>query len=441
MGAIEPVAVDVDATTPRRASRLRRVVVATARAARVAPVLLRAAVTPRRAVARGNRVLMLTISDVDHDPRVLKVARSLAEGGYDVDVLAPTTGEARTDDVLPGVRYSRITREWLWRYFVVYQEEFRQAGLARAFDFVHANDLTTLTVGWVLARARGVPLIYDAHELWTENMSPTADGWKPMSGPMRALAIAWERYLLRSADQVTTVSPSIVTEYGRRNPNRPQPALLPNYPSTKLLEAPPRVPSLRDECGVAESDFLTLYLGGVNPLRNIENVIRAHRHLPDNFVFAVRGPGIDAYARDYRKLARAEGVADRVVLLPSVPMNDVVAAAQGADCGIVMLRNLCKNFYYFFPNKLFEYALAGIPVAASDFPDIRTFVLAERCGVTFDPDSPTSIAAGLQWLGEDPIRAREMGERGRRSVLERRNWESAVGVLLGAYDRMPRTSD
>jgi glycosyltransferase involved in cell wall biosynthesis len=68
-------------------------------------------------------------------------------------------------------------------------------------------------------------------------------------------------------------------------------------------------------------------------------------------------------------------------------------------------------------------------------------VLAEQCGVTFDPDSPASIAAALQTLGDDPVRAREMGERGRRSVLERRNWESAVDVLLGAYDRMPRASD
>ena len=33
------------------------------------------------------------------------------------------------------------------------------------------NDLSTLLVGWLLARARSVPLIYDAHEMWSENVS------------------------------------------------------------------------------------------------------------------------------------------------------------------------------------------------------------------------------------------------------------------------------
>ena len=383
---------------------------------------------------------MLTISDIDHDPRVRKVARSLGASGYQVDVLAPTTSATRSDDVGPGVRYSRITREWLWRYFVVYQEEFRRAGLARQFDYVHANDLTTLTTGWVLARARRVPLIYDAHELWTENVQPTAEGWKPMSGATRVLTGAWERFLLRSVDEITTVSPSIVTEFERRSPRRVQPKLVPNYPAMELLRTVPRRPSLREECGVSDADFLTLYLGGVNPLRNIETVIRAHALLPTNYVFAIRGPGVEAHAAEYRALARDEGVADRVVVLSPVPMDDVVAVAQGADCGIVMLRNICKNFLYFFPNKLFEYSLAGLPVAASDFPDIRSFVLAERCGVTFDPDSPTSIAAALKRLGDDHDEARAMGERGRRSVLEERNWETAVNVLLKAYERLPRTS-
>ena len=412
---------------------MRRAVTALLRFAQVLPWLVRAAVTPRKDVrGGGKRILMLTISAIDVDPRIAKVTRTLAEHGYTVDVLAPSVAEPWEREVAPGVRYIGVPRVWLWRFFVVYQDEFRRVGLRRQFDYVHANDLTSLTVAWVLARIRQVPLIYDAHELWTENVQPSREGWAPMSRTTRLLASAWERLLLRSVDVLTTVSPSIAAELDRRSPAKLHPLLLPNYPSLRLAE-PVDGSSWRSELGLADERVLTLYLGGVNPLRNIETVIRAHRHLPDEHVFVVRGPGIDAYEDEYRTLARAEGVDDRVLLLPPVGMDDVIAAANGADCGIVMLRNICKNFYFFFPNKLFEYALAGIPVAVSDFPDVRSFVVGEQCGVTFDPDSPQSIADALRWLGDHRDEARAMGARGRESVLRERNWETTAQGLVAAY--------
>ena len=150
----------------------------------------------------------------------------------------------------------------------------------------------------------------------------------------------------------------------------------------------------------------------------------------------IRGPGIDAYADDYRELAASLGIDERVFFLPPVEMDEVLDGAAGADCGVVMLRNICKNFYFFFPNKLFEYALAGLPIAVSDFPDAAAFVRSERCGVTFDPDSPESIASALLALSSNRAEARRMGARGRESILERRNWEAAAAELVTAYRRI-----
>jgi glycosyltransferase involved in cell wall biosynthesis len=119
-------------------------------------------------------------------------------------------------------------------------------------------------------------------------------------------------------------------------------------------------------------------------------------------------------------------------------MHEVVAAAADADCGVVMLRNICRNFYLFYPNKLFEYAAAGIPIAVSAFPDVSGFVQGERCGVTFDPESPESIAAALRSLSADREAARAMGRRGREAVLRHYNWESAMSSLVAAYRGLGR---
>lgn len=376
---------------------------------------------------------MLTISVVDHDPRINKVARSLADRGYEVEIMAPTLEPTVTEvDVGRGVRYIRVPRR-PGRLFLVYQEEFKRSARRRSFDYVHANDLTTLTVAWELARLRRVPLIYDAHELWTENVEFDGREWSPMSRRTRTIAGRWERFLLRDVDLLVTVGPSIVAEFERRDHLKRAPLLLANYPSLKLLQAEPERPSIRTECGLTDSHFITLYLGGVNPLRNIETVIRAHSHLPEDHVFVIRGPSVEAFSDEYRALAREVGVEERVFFLPPVAMDDVIAGAAGADCGIVMLRNICKNFYFFYPNKLFEYALAGLPIAASDFPDVARFIRDERCGVTFDPDSPESIASAVLSLSADRDEARAMGERGRASIVAGKNWETAVEELVAAY--------
>lgn len=377
---------------------------------------------------------MLTISDIDQDPRPNKVARSLADQGYTVEIIAPSaTDEGSEHDVAPGVRYVKVRRESPGLLFLVCQTEFLQSGLEREFDYVHANDLTTLTIAWTLARVRGVPLVYDAHELWTENVELKRGTWVPMSRRTRAIAGRWEHYLLRSVDLLVTVGPSIVSEFERRDGLKRPPLLLANYPSLALLRAERPDPSIREACGLTDSHFVTLYMGGVNPLRNIESVIEAHRHLPESHVFVVMGPGVEAFRDDYRAAARLAGVEHRVFFLPPVGMDEVVAAAADADCGIVMLKNICKNFYFFYPNKLFEYALAGLPIAVSDFPDVAAFVHGERCGVTFDPASPKSIAAALLSLSADPDEARAMGARGRASILSRRNWETAIEDLVAAY--------
>ena len=259
---------------------------------------------------------MLTISQIECDPRINKVAKSLAERGFQVDIMAPSDERTPHEvDVIPGVRYLMTPRDPRWKLFLIYQEEFRRAAASREFDYVHANDLTTLAMGAVLARERGVPLVYDAHELWADNVEFDGVDWVPMKPRTKRFAKRWERWFLRYVDLLITVGPSIRDEYQRRYELRDRPLLLANYPSLELLDVPVSR-SLRQECGLGPEAFVTLYMGGVNPLRNIETVIRAHKLLPEHHVFIVMGPGIEHYSERYEALAREEGVAARVYFLP-----------------------------------------------------------------------------------------------------------------------------
>lgn len=419
----------------KKAARLAR------RLPGIAKDALGAARLEYKPTASGRRILMLTISQIDIDPRINKVARALAGAGYDVDILCHPpiwSDPAREDKVQPGVTYVRVPQDPASRVAdLFYQDVFVRAGTGRLYDFVHVNDLMTLLTGWVLARRKGVPLVYDAHEMWTENVAYNGSEWVPMPLLARRLARWFEGFLLRDVGLLTTVSPSIASEFARRYRLKRPPRLLPNYPERSLArEGSNGAASIRELCGLGDDRFVTLYLGGVNPLRNIENVIRAHADLPDSHVFVIRGPGVEHYGPDYLALAESLRLQGRVFCLPPVPMADVVEGAAGADCGILMLRNICRNFYWSYPNKLFEYMLAGLPVAVSDFPDTGGHVQRERCGIVFDPESPDSIAKALRWLAENPEEARAMGRRGREAVLREHHWEQAVPTLVEGYQSL-----
>jgi glycosyltransferase involved in cell wall biosynthesis len=395
---------------------------------------------PRRPRQQGKRILMLTISQIDIDSRINKEARSLAREGYSVDIFCLQHQRYESslveEQVMPGVRYIRILTQWK-EANLFFQEAFRRAALVRDYDYVHAHDLTTLLTGWLIARKKGVPLIYDAHEMWSENVVWKGGEYRGMPFYVRLLARMWEGFLVRYVDLLITVSPSIVQAFRQRYRLKSDPLLLANYVELGIdLSADYPAPGIRELCGLGDDAFVTLYLGGINQVRNIENVIEAHRMLPENAVFVIRGPSIEYFEEQYLELARGLGLQGRVFCLPPVGRDEVIAGARGADCGVILLRNLCRNFYWYYPNKFFEYMLAGIPVIASNFPDVTAHLERERSGLVCDPESPEAIAETIRRLYEHREEAREMGRRGRASIYRQYNWEEAIKELLERYRRL-----
>jgi len=387
----------------------------------------------------GKRVLFLTISQIEIDARINKVARSMAESGYEVTIIAwdLTLRKPPSEKVCPGVSYRWVDYIYPLSLHRYYQDAFVMAGLRETFDYVHANDLTTLLSAWLLSKLRNVPLIYDSHEIWSENVfyDRNLKKYIPHRAWIRWILKHLEKRLLPDADIFLTVSYGICVWFKDQYNLKKLPLLLPNYPELNLLE-PHMDSSLRVRCGLSQDKFLILYLGGVNPARNIESVIESLQYLPDECVFIIQGPGINVYGKDYVRLASSLGVQHRVFCLSGVGRNEVVAAAQSADCGVLMLQNLCLNFYFYYPNKLFEYMLAGLPVGVSNFPTVSELVNTEQCGVTFDPHDPKDIASALRWLYEHPNERNRMAERGKQSVIEKYNWNVAVKALLDEYDRL-----
>ncbi len=359
--------------------------------------------------AQGREVVMLVVSDLRIDPRVEREARALVGGGYAVTVLCPDLGKGELAecglDWGPGIRFDILP--WTAASFAnefpgfMAHELYERALEYRPFAY-HAHDLNTAFAGLAAARRTGAHLIADFHEWTSENVHWDREqaSYAPFGGEWKHRLQKLEACCLAEASAVVTVCDSIADALADELGGGKRPLVVRNIP-TVPSDAERSYQPLRQQLGLPEGQFVLLWQGGTGPTRLIEPIIEALAFAP-RCVLVIRGPSLDQFGEGYRAIAERVGAGDRLILLPPVLSRDVVAAARGADAGIWTLPNLCRNFTFALPNKIFEYMASGLPVLVAAHPEARRLVEAYGVGLSFDPYDPASIAAAINRLIDDP---------------------------------------
>jgi glycosyltransferase involved in cell wall biosynthesis len=290
-----------------------------------------------------------------------------------------------------------------------------------------AHDLDALPAAWLARRRHGGRLLYDSHELFSERIA--------VSAAARPFWRALEGRLAPRADAVITVGDGVAAELGRRY-RMPPPTVVRNLPASAPVGVRDASP-LRGALGLGDDARIALYLGGLQPGRGLEALVDIAPRLPDRDVVVLMGPGHPDYVAGLRARAKRGGASGRVVLAPPVPPEDIVRWAAGADLGLALIQNVSLSYYLSLPNKLFEYVAAGLPVVASDFPELRAVVEGRGLGAVCDPDDPVAIAQAIEWALDDPDRHRRLRAAARDAAAEL-TWDAESRVLVDLVDRLAR---
>jgi glycosyltransferase involved in cell wall biosynthesis len=385
------------------------------------------------------RLLLLTPAEITRDVRARRAAAAAIAHGYDVVaacgrisgeppvplegvtiVRAGRAGRAhRLWGVTPaaGRRRSRTVREarGLLRLARLL---LRTSGLVRAArplgpaTVVHANDLDTLPAGYLLARRWGARLVYDAHELYSEFEAPTPR-------LTRRLTLALEGALARRAGAVVTVSDGIADELVGRLRLRSKPSV--------VVNAPPR--EERELNRFDGGPVRAVYQGRLGPGRPLDDLLAAAR--AEGVELSLRIPLVDPQA--LRDTVTARGLDGRVHVLEPVPPEGVLDALSEFEVGLLFDRPQSRNSELSFPNKLFEYLMAGLAVVAPRLESLGPLLEDEKVGLTFEPGRPDGLAGALERLARDRELLLELRSRARQLALTRLNAEAAAETLVAAW--------
>jgi glycosyltransferase involved in cell wall biosynthesis len=299
-------------------------------------------------------------------------------------------------------------------------------------DVVHAHDMhvigvATRAAGRAKLRGRTLKVVYDAHEY--------VAGLSQYGARTRRSIAAWanhEREYIGDVDRVITVSPAIASRLQREHNLNHEPTVVMNTPNPADVSV--EVSDIRSRIGLASDVPLLVYSGGVTRARGIHTAVQALVDLPDVHLAVVCVPGVATDAvRELQKQAVQLEVQDRLHCLDPVKPDEVVAFLRTADVGLIPILRY-PSHEMALPNKLFEYAFAGLPVVVSDMPSMKEFVDRTRIGEVFVAADARDLAAKVRTvLGDlDNFRERVVDPTYQQEV----SWSGQADKLRGLYGEL-----
>lgn len=368
-------------------------------------------------------ILMLT-TDRKIDRRTLQQADSLEAAGWQVTILAmpqeknrysqedprivrieTNTSSIRLKDLLLLSIYKKIRRylpmntyimqrmkRFVWTFLANPESFYLNLFANQLFKFspqiVMAIDLPMLPVAVALARQSKSSLVYDSHELYSEQEFSSLEKkrWQYI-----------ESKYIHDCHAVITVNSSIASELVRRY----------KIPPVNIIYNAVHCDDLLANSSLFHQAFnlpakrkILLFQGGLSKGRNLETLIQAIQYVKNPFIdLVILGDG--QLSSTLKKLAISANVKNRVYFHPEVPQKLLLKYTQSADAGLIPYQATCLNNYYCTPNKLFEFIAAGLPILASDLPEISNIINTHKIGLTGRLSTPKEIARMIDVFFQD----------------------------------------
>ncbi|MBK6627794.1 MAG: glycosyltransferase [Flavobacteriales bacterium] len=337
-----------------------------------------------------KRAIVSVTNDLATDNRVHRTCTVLQDLGYAVLLVGRMLpGSPAIERPYATTRMRLVFRKGPF-FYAEYNLRLFLLLLRRRATVLVSNDLDTLPANFLAARITGTTLVYDSHELFTE--VPELVGRPRVQRVWRTL----ERWIFPRLKHVVTVNESIANVYRQRYGVPVH--VVRNIPVPRPLAPAPGRPAL----GLPDDRFVLVLQGaGINVDRGGEEAVLAMRHLPQALLLVI-GSG-DAWPV-LERLVQEHGLQDRVRLMGRMPYERLMDFTRAADLGLSLDKDSNLNYRYSLPNKLFDYLHAGLPVLATDLPEVAAVVRAHDCGVLLPMPTPQAIAGAVEALRTDPDR-------------------------------------
>jgi glycosyltransferase involved in cell wall biosynthesis len=273
-----------------------------------------------------------------------------------------------------------------------------------------AVDLDTIIPNVIASKIKNRPLIYDAHEFFTE---------VPELTNRRLEKFIWncvEKICIPQCNKMYTVGDGIA-ELFRAKYHR-ECEVIYNYPNSKPIKA-----------RIVKEKPIIIYQGDLNEGRGLREAIEAMTGISDAELWILG----DGYERnDLEELSRHHGVTDRVKFLGYILPADIDGYTSQAYLGLNLFENKGLNYYYSLANKFFDYIQNRVPVLSMNFPEYRRINEQYNIAILIDNIDAMTIQAAINSILNDKMKYNEL-VKNCDIALRFLNWEVQEEKLRSIY--------
>lgn len=374
-------------------------------------------------------VCMPVHSFYENDSRVRRCARTLAEEGYDVQVVAywPTTGSFKASKkiLIDGVTLHQLLLnnkggkvrffEMMYRMRKYILNQFNQ------IDIIHCHDLDTLSPAVGIAKHFKSILIYDSHEWYTGSIHV---GHRPLVKKIWSII---ERYYIPKVDHVITVNESIAETFENTYHNRlkSKVSVVRNFdevvPSElSIVDFPTELISF-----IQSKQIKVVYGGYIQKGRGLEALIHSMHSLDESIGLIIAGEG----PLDSKLKAEVSnlGLDQRVYFTGQLDVEMLYELYRNADIGYCFIEPIAESYRMALPNKLSQYAQCGLAVVGSDLFEIKRLI--ERynlgCIANNEEEIASSVITIVQNLAHYKLNV--------KNSAQKLSWNEEKAVLSELY--------
>lgn len=361
-----------------------------------------------------KKVICTVTNDLTYDQRMQRICSALADEGYDVTLIGRLR---KTSLPLTEKNYKELRLKCVFNkgklFYLEYNIRLFVFLINHRFDIVNSNDLDTLVACKLASELKRKPLVFDAHELFTE--VPEVIN-RPIVRKVWLFVEAWG---LRKLKHGYTVCNSLADYFNQKYQTR----------FTAIRNVPY---SAKNQINLALANKLPegafmLYQGALNKGRGLEMIIDIMPELDCKLVICGEGD----LSNELRKRASNLNLNGKVYFLGMVTPNHLVSITKRAWLGLNVSENLGLSYYYSLNNKVFDYIQAGLPAITNNFPEYIALNNEYEVLVLCEPEKQ-ALKNCIQYLIKHPEVCNKLREN---CVIarEKLHWDIEKTKLLALY--------
>ena len=365
----------------------------------------------------SKSALIIFLGNIDYDSRTSNLYKSLTAHGYKVRVVSfdwltkdfnTRTGEISVYKLTKGAFSISFYLKFL---FILSINLIKHRA-----DVIFAEDIYTLPLAVLFGKIKKAKVFYDSRELYGY-----LAGLRKRRIIQRILRWIENNFIHKVYRIITTGEMDaefLKKEYGVDNT-----IVIRNLPVFKHIDEPF---DFRKKYNLNPAIKIILYQGVILHGRGLRLLFDVLDGIENAAAVIIGGGEHKAY---YEQLAVEKGVNKKVFFMGKVNQKDLLSYTAGADVGLAVIENISLSYYYALPNKMFEYILAGVPVFASSFPQMKNIIDKYSVGVYADPEDKAELTAAMKELLNNDEKRKILRENCKAASLEL-NWDIEAEKLF-----------